>query len=125
MLRTLMVAVVLAAIATIACTKPPIDTLVVERGIVTVSNQTPDEWTAVEIWLNQNFRVTVPSIAAGSRFQVPVNAFVTGYGQRFDFSRMQLTDVRLAAKTPGGEPVEHRMAFRQGGLAGAFGGKKE
>jgi hypothetical protein len=89
-----------------------------------VTNQTPDDWTSVEIWLNQNFRVAVPSIAAGSRFQVAVSSFVTGYGQRFDFNRMQIKDVRLIAKTPGGQPIERTMPFRKGGLEGAFGGKQ-
>jgi hypothetical protein len=67
----------------------------------------------------------VPAIAAGSRFQVPVSSFVTGWGQRFDFNRMQIEDVRLTARTAGGQPIERTMPFRQGGLAGAFGGKQQ
>lgn len=114
----------LALAALVACSEPAIEAMQLERGVVTVNNRTDEPWNDVEIWINKNFRVTVPSIAAGGRFQVPVNSFVAGYGQRFDFARMQITDVRLTAKTPGGEPVEHSVAFRQGGLEGAFGGKQ-
>jgi hypothetical protein len=96
----------------------------VEQGTVTANNRTSDAWSGVEIWINQNFRITVPSIAAGATFEAPVNAFVSGYGQRFDFNRMQIKDVRLTAKTPDGQQVEHTVAFRQGGLEGAFGGKQ-
>jgi hypothetical protein len=85
-----------------------------------VTNHTTEPWTGVEIWINQAFRATAPSIAAGARLQLPVNSLVAGYGQRFDSSRMQIKDVRLIAKTPDGQPVEHIMAFRQGGLEGAF-----
>jgi hypothetical protein len=38
---------------------------------------------------------------------------------------MQIKDVRLTAKTPGGQPIDRTMPFRQGGLAGAFGGKQK
>jgi hypothetical protein len=88
-----------------------------------VNNRTSDPWTGVEIWINQSFRVTTASIAPDGRFQVPVDSFVAGYGQRFDFARMQIKDVRLTAMTPDGQLVEHTIAFRQGGLEGAFEGK--
>jgi hypothetical protein len=122
--RALAAAAVLAIASTTGCSKPPIDPVQLEHGTITVTNQTREDWTGVEIWLNRNFRVTVPSIAAGSRFQVPVSSFVAGYGQRFDFNRMQIKDVRLTATTRGGQPIERTMPFRQGGLEGAFGGKQ-
>jgi hypothetical protein len=108
---------------TAACSQPVIAPLQVERGMITVNNRTSEPWNGVEIWINRAFRVTAATIDAGARFQVPVNSFVAGYGQRFDFNRMQIKDVRLTAKTPAGEPVEHTIAFRQGGLEGAFGEK--
>jgi hypothetical protein len=122
--RAFVAAAVLAIASATGCSKPPIDPVQLQRGTVTVTNQTSEDWTGVEIWLNRNFRVTVPSIAAGSRFEVPVGSFVEGYGRRFDFNRMQIKDVRLTARTRSGQPIEHTMPFRQGGLAGAFGGKQ-
>ena len=110
-------------VATLTCSKPVIEPIQLERGMITVNNRTAEPWTSVEIWINQNFRVTTGSIAPDGQFQVPVNSFVAGYGQRFDFARMQIKDVRLTAKTPDGHAVEHTMAFRQGGLEGAFGGQ--
>jgi hypothetical protein len=124
MLRALVVTVALAAAAGAACSKPNVDPLQLDRGILTVSNTTPDAWSNVEIWVNQQFRVTVPSIAAHSRFQVPLNSFVEGFGRRFDFSRMQIRDLRLTAKTSGGAPVELKMEFQKGGVDGIqLGGK--
>jgi len=106
-----------------ACSNRPIDPLHLEQGTLTVNNRTSEPWTGVEIWINRNFRVTTASIAPDARFQVSVDSFVAGYGQRFDFARMQIKDVRLTAKTPDGQPIEHAIAFRQGGLEGAFGGQ--
>jgi hypothetical protein len=124
MLRALVVAALTAAVS-VACSKPKADPLQLDRGILTVSNTTPDPWTNVEIWVNQQFRVTVPSIASNSRFQVPLNSFVEGFGRRFDFSRMQIRDLRLTAKTSDGAPVELKMEFKKSGLDGIqLGGKQ-
>jgi len=124
MLRAFLAAALTAAIAA-GCSKAPIDPLELDRGILTVSNTTPETWTNVEIWVNQQFRVTVPSIAAQSRFQVPLNSFVEGFGRRFEFSRMQIRDLRLIAKTSGGRPVELQKEFQKSGLGGIqLGGKQ-
>jgi hypothetical protein len=56
--------------------------------------------------------------------QVPLDAFVAGFGQRFDRRRTQVTDLRLTAKLPDGTPLEVKKEFTEGGLAGAFGGKR-
>jgi len=107
------------------CSKPPvIDPLILDGNLVTVNNTSSQEWTAVDIWLNRNHRVMVASIPAGGRLQVPVDVFVAGFGQRFDRHRTQITDVRLTAKLPDGTPLELKMPFHEGGLAGAFGGKR-
>jgi len=125
MLRALVVAAALAAAVGVACSKPKVDPMQLDRGILTVSNTTSDTWTNVEIWINQQFRVTVPSIAAGSRFQVPLGSFVEGFGRRFEFSRMQIRDLRLIAKTSGGAPVELKKEFAKTGLDGIqLGGKQ-
>ena len=55
--------------------------------------------------------------------QAPLDTFVAGFGQRFDFQRMQVTDLRLTAKLPDGKPLELKKEFEVGGLAGALGGK--
>jgi hypothetical protein len=124
MLRALVAAAVLAALVGVACSNPKVDPLQLDRGILTVSNTTPDAWSNVEIWVNQQFRVTVPSIAANSRFQVPLNSFVEGFGRRFEFSRLQIRDLRLIAKTSDGAPVELKKEFQKEGLGGIqLGGK--
>jgi hypothetical protein len=104
--------------------KPPVEPLKLEGNLLTIDNRTKDDWTGVDIWLNRNHRVMVAKIAAGGRLQVPLDAFVAGFGQRFDFHRTQVTDVRLTAKLPDGKPLELQMPFREGGLAGVFGGKR-
>jgi hypothetical protein len=119
--------VLLAAIATAsaaACSEIPRDPLELESGQLTVHNRTAEEWRDVEIWLNHQFRVTKPSILPEEEFRVHVNSFVAGYGQRFNFSRMQIRDLRLKAKRPTGEPLELVKQFDKSGLAGALGGKQ-
>ena len=64
------------------------------------------------------------SIPAGGRLQVPLDAFVAGFGQRFDYRRTQITDLRLKAKLPDGTPLELKKEFTVGGLEGALGGKR-
>jgi hypothetical protein len=117
-------AVVLVSIASTGCYKAPEEPLKLEGNMLTVSNVSDDEWTHVEIWLNRNFRMITPSIPPGKRFQASLDTFVTGFGQRFNFKRMQVKDVRLMAKLPDGKPVELTMPFYAGGLEGAFGGKR-
>ena len=106
------------------CSGRPPDSLTLERNLLTVDNRTSTEWSRVEIWLNTYYRVTTPSIPAGGRFQVPLDAFVAGFGQRFDFHRMQVRDLRLTARLPDGKPLELKKPFEAGGLAGALGGKR-
>jgi hypothetical protein len=110
--------------ASAACSKPPVDPLQLERGTLTVSNQSAREWTHVEIWLNRSYRVTAASIPAGTRFQAPLDSFVAGFGQRFDIKRMPVKDLRLTATLPDGQPLELKKVFTASGLAGAFGGTR-
>lgn len=117
LLSALTLVIVLAA----GCVDIPADPLQLDSGILTVDNRTPEDWNDVEIWINQYFRVTVPKIAAGARFQAPLNAFVSGYAQRFDHHHALIKDLRLTAKQPDGKPVLLKKDFRSG-LA-ALGGK--
>lgn len=123
-MRVLLATLAIASAAGVACTEKPVDPLQLERNMLTVDNRTSDDWNNVEIWLNAYYRVTVPSIASRGRFQVPLDAFVAGFGQRFDFHRMQIKDLRLTAKLSDGKPLELKKEFQAGGLAGALGGKK-
>jgi len=115
---------VATAIAMSGCSKPPVEPLKLDGNMLTVDNRSSRDWTGVEIWLNTYYRVTAASIPAGGRAQVPLDAFVAGFGQRFNFHRTQITDLRLTAKLPDGNPIEVKKQFTVGGLAGAFGGKR-
>ena len=105
------------------CSSPaPPQPLQLDRNRLTVTNSTARDWSSVEIWINRVYRVTVPSIAAGSQFTVTLDAFVAGFGQRFNVKRQPLTDLRLAAKQPDGTPVEIRYEFEGNPLDGALKG---
>ena len=108
------------------CSKPPPDPLHLEGNLLTVENRSSKDWEHVEIWLNTYYRVTAASIPAGSRFQVPLDAFVAGFGQRFDYRRAQIRDLRLTATEASGAPVELKKQFESTGLGALrdLGGKK-
>jgi hypothetical protein len=118
-------ALVLLAFAIVACArKPPIEPLKLDGNMLTIDNRSANDWTGVEIWLNRNHSVRMASIPAGGRVQVPLDTFVAGFGQRFNYRRTQITDLRLKATLPDGTPVEVVKEFTVGGLEGAFGGKR-
>lgn len=105
-----------------ACsTKPPAAPLQLDAGRLTVTNNTRDEWTQVQIWVNRQYRLTVESIPAGQQLQTPLSIFVEAYGRRFDFSKQQIKDLRLEAKKKNGDPVDVRMDLKGSGLAGLAG----
>src|SRR6476646_2404821 len=116
--------VALVALAIGCRERPPIEPLKLDGGMLTVDNRSDSDWTSVEIWLNRNHSVRVASIPAGARQQVPLDAFVAGFGQPFNYKRSQITDLRLKAKLPDGTPLEIKKEFTVGGLEGAFGGKR-
>ena len=115
------IAALALAIAGASCRKLPEEPMKLERNLLTVTNQSGHDWSAVEVWLNTYYRITTSTIPAGGRFQAPLDTFVAGYGQRFDFRRMQIRDLRLTAKLPDGKPFELKKQFERGGLAGALG----
>jgi hypothetical protein len=117
--------VVALALASGACHTIERDPITLERNMLTVDNHTSQNWSHVEIWLNTYYRVTAPSVPAGGRFQAPLDTFVAGYGQRFDFRRAPVKDLRLTATLPDGKPLELKKQFDSSiGLAGALGGKR-
>ena len=109
------------AVATIAlggsCAPAPPDPIVLEANRITVFNRTSTPWLGVEIWVNQQYRMTQPAIWPGERFQSPLDAFVEGFGHRFDYHRQQIKDVRVKAKLPNNKPIEIVKDFDEGGLA--------
>src|SRR5436309_2895659 len=115
-------ALALMLVACASCVDIPPDPLQLDRGMLTVNNHTGEDWKDVEIWINQYFRVTAPTIAARSRFQVPLDSFVSGYSQRFDIHKSVINDLRLTAKQPDGTPVLIRK-HSSPGLA-VLGGKQ-
>jgi hypothetical protein len=124
-MRSAMVAAALCAAIAVGCSKPAADPLQLDANILTVDNRTSTDWTGVEIWLNTYYRVTRASIPARSRFQAPLDTFVAGFGQRFDFHRAQVHDLRLTAKLPDGRPLEIKKQFQVGGLGALGGGKPQ
>jgi hypothetical protein len=107
------------------CSKAAVEPLKPDQNLLTVDNRTRDDWNHVEIWLNTYYRVPWPQIPAGGRFQVPLDSFVAGFGQRFDYHRTQVHDLRLTATLPDGRPLEIKKEFEVGRLKGALGGGKQ
>jgi hypothetical protein len=107
---------VVAAVLASACTSPPVEPLKLDGNTLTVDNRSPQEWRDVEIWLNTYYRVRTTSIPPKGRFQTSLDNFVAGYGQRFQFKRMQVKDLRLHAVLPDGTAVDIKKEFTSGGL---------
>ena len=114
-------AIALVAVTAAACRSVPQEPMKLDGNILTVDNRTSQEWTNVEIWLNTYYRMTAASIPPNGRFQTPLDNFVAGFGQRFQFRRMQVRDLRLTATLPDGKPLELKKAFVSGGLDGLKG----
>ena len=99
-------AAVVAALAGSACRRPPPEPITFQERAIVIENQTAEEWQNVEVWVNDHYRVTKSKMAPGERFAIPLNAFVAGFGQRFDQVRQPLRGVEVTASAPGGRPVK-------------------
>jgi hypothetical protein len=95
--------VVGAALALAACDDAR-EPIVVQRTSVILENQSSSEWTGIEIWVNDHYRVTYSALAPGGRLNVPLTSFVAGFGQRFP-PATNVFGVEVTAKSGGGEPV--------------------
>lgn len=95
------VAVLVATSVGVAC-RPAPEPLRVDARTIVVHNDTAHAWTNVEVWVNDHYRVTRPRIEAGERFVIPLDAFVAGFGQRFDPRRQEVRGVEVTAASPGG-----------------------
>ena len=111
----------MAGAAASACSTKTIDPLQLDGNRLIVNNRTADDWNRVEILVNHYYRGVVPSILAGQRLEAPLGQFVESYGRRFDFARQQITDVRLSATLPDGQPLHLTLDFQARGLAGLAG----
>jgi hypothetical protein len=111
----------LAALVLSGCSKKTVAPLQLDANRLTVTNTTPQDWNQIEIWINRQYRLTVPSIPAGQQLQTPLTIFVEAYGRRFDFGKQQISDLRLSAKNSNGEPIDVRYQFQNGGLSGLAG----
>jgi hypothetical protein len=116
-------ALVLAS-AALGCRKPPVEPLQLDGSRLFVLNDSANQWQDVEIWINQIYRATMPSIAAHQRFEVPLSSFVSGYSQRFNYQHMQLNSLKLTAKQPDGTRVELIKHLEEAGLSKYFKGSE-
>ena len=122
-MRARILAIAVAGLAvTVSCRDQPVEALQLDSGRLTVVNHSGQVWRDVEVWINQQFRVTTPMIMNNQAFHAPLDHFVTGYGQRFNFSRMQINDVRMKAKGEDGAPVEIVKQFSGNPLSDALKG---
>jgi len=108
---SLLLTLVLSLAGVVACAKKELRPIVVANNVITVHNQTRDEWQAVEVWLNYHYRVTKPSMPADERLTIPLDVFVAGYGQRFNVKRQVVQTVQVKAKTKSGAPVDLMFGF--------------
>ena len=122
--RARLIVVLALALGATACSGPTRAPMQLDGNRLTVYNDTPEEWQNIEIVLNHHFRVQPKNMGPGDIFQAPLDVFVAGYGQRFNFKTMQITDLRLKARRPDGEPFELQFEFQKGGLEGALEGFK-
>jgi hypothetical protein len=91
--------------STPGCRREPPPVVTMEGRTLTIMNASAEEWRSVEVWLNDHYRVTKPSMPPGERFNIPLNAFVAGFGQRFDPVRQVVRGVEVTAITAGGGAV--------------------
>ena len=124
MKRLLLAAAVVLLAGTWACTEQSRPALNLDGSRLTIFNDTDEEWQNVEVILNHHFRIQPKNIEPDGIVQAPLDIFVAGYGQRFNFKTMQITDLRLKAKLPNGKPIEVRYEFTKGGLDDALAGFK-
>lgn len=108
------------ALASACSSSPPIEPMSLKGGMLTVDNRTKQNWANVEVWLNTHYRMQFRDIPAGGRMQAPLDFFVAGFGQHFNFNKQQVRDLRLTAKLPDGKALEVKKEFELDGLDGVL-----
>jgi len=86
--------------------------ILVQDTTISVENQSGEAWSAVEVWLNDHYRVTARALEAEGRLVVPLDAFVAGFGQRFDRRRQTPFGIEVTARTASGQEV--RLVWGKG-----------
>jgi len=97
-----------------ACGGDQLQPLKLDGGTLVVRNDTDEEWKNVEIWVNWYYRAVIPSIPPHGRVDAKLDAFMEGYGRRFDYAHTMVKDLKLTAKRPNGEPLELKLPFKSG-----------
>jgi hypothetical protein len=105
MLRRVPAAIGLVALLGVAACSPPPPPISVSEGMVTVINQTDQDWKDVLITVNDHFRGFVPVLKAEGRANAPLNQFTTGYGQRW-VSGTPVRTIDVAGKSADGTDVK-------------------
>jgi len=95
-----------------ACSSAARSPFTVTERAITVENQSRDAWDNVEVWLNDHYRVIKPRMAPGERFDIPLNTFVAGFGQRFSPGRQIVKGIEVTATTGSGQAV--RLVWGEG-----------
>jgi hypothetical protein len=87
--------------------RPPtlLETIVVKDGVVTVRNQTTQDWQNVRIWVNEHYAGEARLIAAGSFVREPLGRFVTTRNIKFDAALLKVNSVVVLASEPNGTRV--------------------
>lgn len=86
------------------CSEPP-PPLSISEGMVTVLNQTEQDWTNVLITVNDHYRGFVPTLKAAGRANAPLAQFSTGHGQRWTQGAYVKT-IDVTAKAADGSEVK-------------------
>lgn len=100
--RASLVAAVVVVWAVTGCSEPP-PPISVGEGMVTVLNQTDQDWKDVLITVNDHFRGFVPVLKAEGRANAPLAQFTTGHGQRWSSGTPVRTIDVTARKADGSE----------------------
>jgi hypothetical protein len=95
----------LSLVGLLAGCSTPRDVIIVDEGIVTVENQTDQEWRSVRVTVNDHFTGGAPSLPAGSRLTAQLSQFQTGLGQKFDRRRQSVVKIEVTATSADGKPV--------------------
>ena len=102
--RQICAAVLLCFALTAGCSEPP-PPLGHAEGMVTLQNQTDQDWTNVLIVVNDHFRGLVPALKAEGRANAPLSQLTTGHGQRWNPGTPVRT-IDVTAKSADGTDVK-------------------
>jgi len=91
-------AMLLALVLAAACGREPLPALKFDSSRLQIQNQTERTWADVEIWLNDHYRVQIPSLAPKQLAVVPLDVFVAGYGQRFNPKKQVIYGIEVSVR---------------------------